>query len=195
DITISSKISAKSVTAQIKQGVDNVKYYDRDGNGIPENALNNYFNVTPGSTQGSTPTISAKSGVRTVYDAVGNEVTIKKESVAAKQDLMGALQLKIHVGADATTNNQIALNIEAMTAKSLGVSGLKVSGASDLNARLAIESVKEAIQKVSTQRSALGAIQNRLEHTIKNLDNVVENTTAAEAQIRDTDMGMCFLSV
>ena len=188
DITISSKISAKSVTAQIKQGVDNVKYYDRDGNGIPENALNNYFNVTPGSTQGSTPTISAKSGVRTVYDAVGNEVTIKKESVAAKQDLMGALQLKIHVGADATTNNQIALNIEAMTAKSLGVSGLKVSGASDLNARLAIESVKEAIQKVSTQRSALGAIQNRLEHTIKNLDNVVENTTAAEAQIRDTDM-------
>ena len=188
DITISSKISAKSVTAQIKEGVDNVKYYDRDGNGIPENALNNYYNVTPGSSQGATPTISAKSGVRTVYDAVGNEITIKTDSVAAKQDLMGALQLKIHVGADATTNNQIALNIEAMTAKSLGVSGLKVSGASDLNARLAIESVKEAIQKVSTQRSALGAIQNRLEHTIKNLDNVVENTTAAEAQIRDTDM-------
>ena len=42
--------------------------------------------------------------------------------------------------------------------------------------------------KVSTQRSALGAIQNRLEHTIKNLDNVAENTQAAESQIRDTDM-------
>ena len=47
---------------------------------------------------------------------------------------------------------------------------------------------KEAIQKVSTQRSALGAVQNRLEHTINNLDNVVENTTSAESQIRDTDM-------
>ena len=48
--------------------------------------------------------------------------------------------------------------------------------------------IAAAIQKVSTQRSALGAIQNRLEHTIANLDNVVENTTAAESQIRDTDM-------
>ena len=45
-----------------------------------------------------------------------------------------------------------------------------------------------SIQMVSTQRSALGAIQNRLEHTINNLDNVVENTTSAESQIRDTDM-------
>ena len=47
---------------------------------------------------------------------------------------------------------------------------------------------KSAMKTVSQQRSDLGAIQNRLEHTIKNLDNVVENTTAAESQIRDTDM-------
>lgn len=47
---------------------------------------------------------------------------------------------------------------------------------------------KAAIKDVSQQRSDLGAIQNRLEHTIANLDNVVENTTAAESQIRDTDM-------
>ena len=52
----------------------------------------------------------------------------------------------------------------------------------------AIDVIAEALQKVSTQRSALGAIQNRLEHTIKNLDNVVENTTSAESAIRDTDM-------
>ncbi len=60
--------------------------------------------------------------------------------------------------------------------------------ADDTNALNAIETIKAAIQKVSTQRSALGAVQNRLEHTIANLDNVVENTTAAESQIRDTDM-------
>ena len=65
---------------------------------------------------------------------------------------------------------------------------MKVNGADDDNALNAIETVKEAIQKISTQRSALGAVQNRLEHTINNLDNVVENTTAAESQIRDTDM-------
>lgn len=48
--------------------------------------------------------------------------------------------------------------------------------------------VKSALQEVSKQRSDLGAVQNRLEHTINNLDNVVENTTAAESQIRDTDI-------
>jgi len=55
-------------------------------------------------------------------------------------------------------------------------------------AKNSIMAIKTALQKISEQRSNLGAIQNRLEHTIKNLDNVVENTQAAESQIRDTDM-------
>ena len=96
--------------------------------------------------------------------------------------------MKLHVGADATDNNQISVDIDAMSAERLGVQNLKVDGADDTNAKNAIETIKEAIQKVSTQRSALGAVQNRLEHTISNLDNVVENTTSAESQIRDTDM-------
>ena len=75
-----------------------------------------------------------------------------------------------------------------MSAKGLGVNGLKVDGTDDTNARNAIDTIKESIQKVSDQRSALGAVQNRLEHTISNLDNVVENTTSAESRIRDTDM-------
>ena len=96
--------------------------------------------------------------------------------------------MKLHVGADATDNNQISVDIDAMSAERLGVQNLKVDGADDTNAKNAVETIKEAIQKVSTQRSALGAVQNRLEHTINNLDNVVENTTSAESQIRDTDM-------
>jgi flagellin len=55
-------------------------------------------------------------------------------------------------------------------------------------AQSAISTIKSALQNLSTMRSALGAVQNRLEHTIKNLDNVVENTTSAESSIRDTDM-------
>ena len=113
---------------------------------------------------------------------------MKTDEVAAKQDITGDLALKLHVGADATSNNQITMNISAMTAKGLGVNGLRVDGTDGKKAQAAIETIKEAVQKVSTQRSSLGAIQNRLEHTIKNLDNVVENTTAAESQIRDTDM-------
>ncbi len=68
----------------------------------------------------------------------------------------------------------------------IGVKDLKVSTEDD--ATVAIDTIAAAIQKVSSQRSALGAVQNRLEHTIDNLDNVVENTTAAESRIRDTDM-------
>ena len=75
-----------------------------------------------------------------------------------------------------------------MSAKALGIEGLRVDGKDSKNADAAVDVIAEAIQKVSTQRSALGAVQNRLEHTIANLDNVVENTTAAESQIRDTDM-------
>ena len=51
-----------------------------------------------------------------------------------------------------------------------------------------IDVVSAALEKVASQRSALGAVQNRLDHTINNLDNIVENTTAAESRIRDTDM-------
>ena len=55
-------------------------------------------------------------------------------------------------------------------------------------ATYAIDAIADAVAKISAQRSLLGAVQNRLDHTINNLDNVVENTTAAESQIRDTDM-------
>jgi flagellin len=65
---------------------------------------------------------------------------------------------------------------------------LKVDGEDDTNATKAVSTIDAAIKKVSTQRSALGAVQNRLEHTINNLNNIVENTTSAESQIRDTDM-------
>ena len=76
--------------------------------------------------------------------------------------------------------------VDGTTTVNGGVTQLKVSTQELAQSSIAV--VKTAIKNVSTMRSALGAIQNRLEHTIKNLDNVVENTTAAESQIRDTDM-------
>ena len=94
------------------------------------------------------------------------------------------------------------INISKMTASAL-CSGIKASGAkltgsikwsslktASANAKIGsyIVTIKTALEKVASQRSALGAIQNRLEHTISNLDNVVENTTSAESRVRDTDM-------
>ena len=95
---------------------------------------------------------------------------------------------KIQVGADGTDGNQINISIVSMTASGIGVGSLKVTGGSGSTARASIDTIKEALKSVSSMRADLGAIQNRLEHTIKNLDNVTENTQAAESQIRDTDM-------
>ena len=95
---------------------------------------------------------------------------------------------KLQVGAESDASNQIQMDIAAMTASSLGVAAISIASASGSAARAAIATIKTALEKVSKQRSDLGAVQNRLEHTVKNLDNVVENTQAAESQIRDTDM-------
>lgn len=103
-------------------------------------------------------------------------------------DLNDAMDISLHVGADSSSDNKITVNLAQLGARGLGVNGIKVTGDTSDNADAAIDTISMAIQKVSTQRSALGAAQNRLEHTINNLDNIVENTTSAESAIRDTDM-------
>ena len=97
---------------------------------------------------------------------------------------------KLQVGSESSSENQIQIDIVAMTCSGIGItsSNCTVVGTNGSNARIAMDTIKKALEAVSKQRSDLGAIQNRLEHTIKNLDNIVENTQAAESQIRDTDM-------
>ncbi len=156
-------------------------FYDANGNRIADNALENYFN-----TDGT-----LKDGAKVYIDEKGTGATaagITAMKPTTSQTITGNLTLKLHVGADATSNNQISVDIASLSAEGLGINGLKVDGADDTNALYSIEVIKTAIQKISTQRSALGAVQNRLDHTINNLDNVVENTTSAESAIRDTDM-------
>ena len=106
----------------------------------------------------------------------------------AKAKVPQTLSFNLHVGSDADMTNKINVNVEAMTSAYLGVKNLNVSDETGNAATYAIDSIGDAISKVSAQRSSLGAIQNRLEHTIANLDNISENTTAAESRIRDTDM-------
>ena len=179
--SVSAVITGARATAAKVAG-EAAAYYDKDGNKISANALSRYFSMNSDGDK------MARADAPLVYDALGNLTTLDADDVEAEKTLTGDLTLTLHVGADATTNNQINLNLAAMSSKGLGVNGLRVDGGDDSNALNAIETIKEALQKVSTQRSALGAVQNRLEHTISNLDNVVENTTSAESAIRDTDM-------
>ena len=99
----------------------------------------------------------------------------------------------IQVGAANKAEQRIQIQIDNIATSKLGGKGdapklnaIKLDTLS--GARKAISAITQAIAKISDIRSALGAVQNRLEHTIANLDNIVENTTAAESEIRDTDM-------
>ena len=107
---------------------------------------------------------------------------------------------KIQVGAEVQSPNQISITIRNMNWTSITTGatnfGVATASASTLNVattdyetiKTTVSVIKAALQEVSTMRSDMGAVQNRLEHTVNNLRNVVENTTAAESQIRDTDM-------
>ncbi len=138
-------------------------------------AANNIGATDQAATLGTTPTYAS---------ATGATITINKgyATVADK------LNFNLHVGSDADMNNKINVNIETMNSGYLGIKGLNVSDDTGVAATYAIDAISDALQKVSEQRSSLGAVQNRLEHTIDNLDNVVENTTSAESRIRDVDM-------
>ena len=128
---------------------------------------------------------ASKVGVGDVKEVAIDD---KKVSVSAFADLNDDLSFDLHVGADSTLDNKIGVDVSMMSARGLGINGLNVKDATGAAGTAAIDVIADAIQKVSTQRSALGAVQNRLEHTMNNLDNVVENTTSAESSIRDTDM-------
>ena len=137
--------------------------------------------IVKASNIGTDTIATADKNTGNLADAT-NKFTLTK----GKVNYNDALSFNLHVGADADMTNKIAVNIDSMNSAGLGIKGIKADTEQD--ATYAIDAIADAISTVSSQRSALGAVQNRLEHTINNLDNVVENTTSAESRIRDTDM-------
>ncbi|MDF2801694.1 MAG: flagellin domain protein [Anaerocolumna sp.] len=113
------------------------------------------------------------------------EITKKTEFNTMKL-VNGDLASGITFQVGANASQEITVNISSMTASAIGVASVSVSTAA--NAKTAIGSIDTAINTVSAQRARLGAVQNRLEHTISNVDNSAENLQAAESRIRDTDM-------
>ena len=109
-----------------------------------------------------------------------------EEKTIAFTHLDGANNDKLFIQSTNETNEGVSLQGVNATAKALGIDKLDIT--TEETATAAIDVVADAINKVSNMRSYFGAVQNRLEHSVKNVDNVVENTTAAESRIRDTDM-------
>jgi len=135
-----------------------------------------------------TNTTEDRQAIQKEINALTSEITRVKDSTEfnTQKLLNGDFASGKNLQVGAHSENVIGITIASMDANTI------LNGAVDVTtadaAGTAIGNISNAIASVSAQRSSLGAVQNRLEHTIKNLDNVVENTTAAESQIRDTDM-------
>ena len=140
--------------------------------------------LTTANNIGATKTAATIAAGTTYASATGATFNITKGTAEVAEKL----NFNLHVGSDADMTNKINVNIETMSSSYLGIKGLNVSDDTGVSATYAVDAIADALQKVSDQRSSLGAVQNRLEHTIANLDNVVENTTSAESRIRDVDM-------
>uniref|UniRef100_UPI004029120E flagellin N-terminal helical domain-containing protein n=1 Tax=Lachnospira eligens TaxID=39485 RepID=UPI004029120E len=134
-----------------------------------------------------TNTSTDRTAIKAEIDQLTSEINrIQSTTQFNTQNLLDGKFTGKNLQIGSLKGQTIKISISNMNAATLGVSGLTVDKNS--TAGVSMSKIQAAIDKVSTQRSNLGALQNRLEHTINNLDTTSENTSAAESRIRDTDM-------
>ena len=199
--------SFKWTDSYLERDVSAKQLYDANGQIVSGVALNKYFDEN-GNYKGGLYTTSQARAIDEVFlkstdaraknlTAINNNkftaATIGAYITQSSTQVAASLGVELHAGSDSDRNNKISIDLSTLTAAGLGIDKLAsynigIVDSTGNNATDAIDVIADALNMVSRQRSALGAVQNRLEHTIKNLDNVVENTTSAESAIRDTDM-------
>ena len=181
--------------------VDGKKFLYATKNGIDQLDKKAYGDVTIVETAQATPKAAeAKEMANLISQKTGLKAYLAKAPTPADIGTEDASSTIIAIKALGNDNNGITLQIGAnegqtmnfsigdMSARALGVEDDRINLSTQEGAQKATTTIDEAIKKVSAQRSKLGAVQNRLEHTIANLDTAAENTTASESRIRDTDM-------
>ena len=167
---------------------NSITLYDAEGNRISENGLAKIM-----KKDNAHQNLYLETGQKLSEIGVTMKGVVDGYISVTQAEFADDLELTFHVGSEGAASNKISIDIESMNSVNLGVNILKSdkNGIVDEDGQSATDAIgviADAIAKVSKQRSGLGAIQNRLEHTIKNLDNIAENTTSAESAIRDTDM-------
>ena len=199
DIAQAQLDTAEAKLSELNAGNSVLTVTDLFGNGTDTSKFEIASNVADDGTL--TINLKNKEGddtVITINNAdklkAGDVITITAEKmVESKQAATGKEAFRLQVGANA--GQEVALGINSMKAKDLeivqtkeGVEGKALDVSSQATASLAVNAYDLAIQKVSTERAKMGAMQNRLEHTIANLDTSAENLQSAESSLRDTDM-------
>ncbi len=186
---------SEKMRSQIR-GLDKASANAQDGISVvqtAEGALNEVHSILQRmnelATQAANDTNTSidRSAIKAEMDELKSEIgRISSTTQFNTMNLLDGSFTGKNLQVGALSGQSIAISISSMSATSLGVNALTVS--TFANAGAAMRKVQSALDAVSTQRSKLGATQNRLEHTIANLDTTSENTSAAESRIRDTDM-------
>lgn len=187
---------SEKMRGQIR-GLDQASRNSQDGISLiqtAEGALNETHNILQRmrelSVQGANDTnVSVdRAAIKTELDQLSSEITrIAEQTQFNKQDILaGAATVNIQVGAN--SGRTISISLKTMDAAALKVVGGTLDVTTTTKANALTDALDTAIENVSTHRSSLGALQNRLEHTISNLNNTSENLTAAESRVRDVDM-------
>ena len=162
---------------------------------VAEGALNETHSILQRmnelATQAANDTNTATD--RTAIDAEMKQLTSEIDRIRTTtqfntQNLLDGNFTKKNLQVGSLSGQTIQISISDMSASSLGLAASDMKVDTNANAGKSMSLIQKAIDSVSTQRSTLGALQNRLEHTINNLDTTSENTSAAESRIRDTDM-------
>ena len=150
------------------------------------NMFNRMVELTTKAANGIYDSGVDRPAIKAELDALATEISRITESTNFNNTTLldVTLNTQLQIGSEGT--DTLTVTVTALDADSLGVSGLSVDDAAAANSAMA--DVKKAINTVSTARANLGAIQNRLEYTINNLDTTAENMSAANSRIRDTDM-------
>lgn len=140
---------------------------------------------TNGTVTALVNSIKDKTGYEATINTDGKTLEFKTPTSSSSSSTNG---LVLQVGDTYDDYNRLTVSINDMHASALGVGTNDISIQNQTDAGKAIEIINNAIDTVSKQRSSLGAIQNRLDHTINNLNTTSENLTSANSRIRDTDM-------
>jgi len=196
-------ITSLSITAESSDGITRSTFNTTMNGGINSGmnqhgvAANTGDVVIKVDTDGDTIYEAGDSAIAARANAVveTSDLTITFDSTGPVADGDAAITIgsrdqsaSIQIGANEGQTTDISVDAMGSTALGLQTNGVNVSVMTNQSAAKAITSVNDALSSVSSQRAKLGAVQNRLEHTIKNLDTSAENLQASESRIRDVDM-------
>lgn len=178
--------STKSGNITSTVAVNKVADVTTDAVGVTKAANGNIvLNLTGAETEKEINEMLSKAGVDLTVTKVGTVATGAAAALSGGAGL-GANGLTLQIGDTAESFNQLTVTVGNMGTSALGIADIDISTQS--GGQDAVDKIKTAINSVSSTRGDLGALQNRLEHTINNLSVTTENMTAAESRIRDVDM-------